>query len=242
MSAPRLYHPDLEPGRVRLNAGEARHAAGSRRLRPGDTLTLFDGRGNEADAELIEVTAGQAIAHVGEIRLIPRSATRSLTIAVSPPKQARQDILVEKCTELGVAAIQPMHLERSVATLTARRLERWRRVAIAACKQCGRAWLLDVHPPADLAAVLASAAGFDLALVASPADEAERLSLLLQKQAAARNVLVLVGPEGGLAASELAAIESSGIRPCRLTPTILRVETAAIAAAAVILSQPPVGQ
>jgi RsmE family RNA methyltransferase len=153
-----------------------------------------------------------------------------LTLAVALPKGDRQKWLVEKLTELGCARLVPLVTTRGVAEATPAAIERLGRAAIEACKQCGRTMLLEIAPPATLAAVLAARDPGALALVADPAGEA--LGPLLAGHAGA--VLALVGPEGGFTAEELAAAEAAGWRRVSLAPHILRVETAAIALAAVM--------
>jgi len=238
---PRFYHPDLRPGELELNPGEARHAGGSRRLRAGDVVTLFDGRGNEADGVLVRVAGRNAPLRVSvaAVRAVTRAAYVTLTIAVPPPKQARQDTLVEKCTELGVNAIRPILFERTISEITAGRAERWRRVAIAAAKQSQQAWLPEFHEPVGLKELLNSRAQYDLVLLAERSADAMPLPDVLHQNAGARRILAIIGPEGGLTTPELEIAREAGAVFCRLTPTVLRVETAAIALAAIILSRPP---
>jgi len=240
VTLPRFYHPHLRTGEVELHPGEARHAGGSRRLRAGDAVTLFDGRGNEADGWLVRVGGRNAPIRVlvSAVRAVPRPAPVALTIAVSPPKQSRQDTLIEKCTELGVAAIQPIVVERTVSQVAAGRAERWRRVAIAAAKQSQQAWLPEFHEPVGLKELLDSASGYDLVVLAEPVAGAVPLADVLDPHPRLTRFLAIIGPEGGLTAGELAIARNAGAVFCRLTPTILRIETAAVALAAIVLSRP----
>lgn len=239
MSVPRFYHPTLQAGELELIAAEAQHAGGARRLRTGDAVALFDGLGREADAELVVMSPRRVVVRVDAVRSVTRNVTCDLTLAVSLPKQARQDTLIEKCTELGVAAIRPIRVERTVAEASAGRLERWRRVAIAAAKQSQQAWLPEIYEPVAMEELLASAGAFDLSLLADFSPDALSLPVLLDRHSAASKVLAFIGPEGGFTDSERTAALAHGVRPVRLTPTVLRVETAAIALAAVVLCRTP---
>ncbi len=240
MVPPRFYHPVLALGDAELSPVEARHAAGARRLRAGDAVTLFDGRGSEADARLVRVASGTIVVHVDAVRAMPPAAVCALTLAVSPPKQARQDDLIEKCTELGVRAVWPLRAERSVAEAAAGRLERWRRVSIAAAKQSQQAWLPEIREAATLAEVLTAAGAFERIVLADPSPDAPALSAWLDQHPGVGSILALIGPEGGFTDAERSVAIAAGAAPCRLTPTILRVETAAIALASVVLCRPMV--
>ena len=238
MRPPRFYHSELRTGELELAAAEARHATGARRLRRGDSVLLFDGCGAEAPAVIVRC-GRQTIVRVAEVRQMPRAALHELTIVVAPPRTARQDILVEKCTELGVAAIRPVRTVRGVAEVSGLRADRWRRIAIAAAKQSEQAWVPTIHDPADLDQVLAELAGTDLILLADPARAAGPLAYLVPIRPVGRRVAAIIGPEGGLTEEEYLAAIAAGAQSCRITPTVLRVETAAIAMAAVILSALP---
>jgi 16S rRNA (uracil1498-N3)-methyltransferase len=238
VSVPRFYHPTLQAGDLDLGADEARHATGARRLRPGDAVVLFDGIGHEADAQLVGIDSRRVLARIEGIRSVPRSAACDLTIAVSLPRRSRQDTLIEKCTELGVATIRPIGVERTMAEASTGRMERWRRVSIAAAKQSQQAWLPELREPAAISEVLELAGEFDLVLLADASPEAWSLPTLLEERREARTILAFIGPEGGFTDQERAMVISHRAEPCRLTPTILRVETAAIALASVVLCRP----
>jgi 16S rRNA (uracil1498-N3)-methyltransferase len=152
----------------------------------------------------------------------------------------KMDWLVQKAVELGVAAVVPLETERAVVRLdagsvrAAKRVEHLRQVAIAACEQCGRNRIPEVRPVTGLLQFLAGEAGRDaLRLMPSPGAE-RRLSAL---PAPPREVVVLIGPEGGLAESERLAAASAGFVPVSLGPRVLRSETAGLAAMAALLAR-----
>lgn len=279
VSLARFFVETLSSGVIRLGAAEARHALAARRLSVADTVVLFDGRGGEGTGRITSASKDAVQVEVSSVlhRQRPRP---QLTLAVATPKGPRQDVLVEKCAELGVAGIWPIVTERGVATVTAHRLGKWRRTTIEAAKQSGQAWLPELRPPASLGDLLAEPGRFDHAVVATvvPMDglDLERgqmeiaegrgslsgeessasqpflrrvssrlasgqhmpyllhLSYLMDAWREADTILAFVGPEGGWTDHELIALLDAGVKPVRLGPNTLRIETAAIALAAAV--------
>jgi 16S rRNA (uracil1498-N3)-methyltransferase len=216
-----------------LPSGAARHAQ-VRRVQPGDGLLLFDGHGSDWPATVLGMGRGEVRVRVGAP--VPRDAELPLhvTLAVGMPANERMDTLVEKATELGVAAIQPLHTTRSVLRLAGERAERkrahWQAIAQAACEQCGRARVPAVAPVLDLADWLPQApAGRRLLL--SLQGDAQPLSAWIGGTAP---VLTLSGPEGGLAPEEEAAARAAGFMPVALGPRVLRADTAPLAVLAAL--------
>ncbi len=222
----------LEPGSVRLSAAESRHAKSSRRLVLCDAVVLFDGQGNHGRGEISAIGAAGVSVRVDAVEHRPLDASLRLTLAVSFPKGPRQYVLVEKCTELGAAAIWPMECRRSIAQPSDQRLDKLRRTVIEASKQAQRCRLCEIHEPLPFDAILHSADQFDIACIADPGGGQEGL------EAAARQpkVLMLIGPEGGFTDEVLSAGRIAGFQAVGLGRTLLRTETAAIAAAARLLT------
>ncbi len=244
MHTPWFYCPVLHAGLVELDEDQARHAQHSLRLRPGDKLTVFDGRGRVAEGTLQEpaTTAAKARRHgrkttlahsvcVDEPKHIPASR-HSLSLIVAACKGARLDWLVEKCTELGVANICLCDFERSVVHVGAQHVERLTRVAIEACKQCRRAWLPHLQIAASVRQAWEERQQSHL-LVAHPDPAARRLGdYLWSLHPQLSRITVVIGPEGGLSPNELDSLSVAGAQTVRLAEYILRVETAAVAVAA----------
>ena len=159
-----------------------------------------------------------------------------MTLAVGVPANERMDTLVEKATELGVAAIQPLECERSVLRLAGeratRRREHWQAVAAAASEQCGRAVVPPVALPRRVDDWLAALPAQGLRLVLSLADDAAPWPQVAVR--AAGPVLALSGPEGGLTPQEEMAARAAGFRPVSLGPRVLRADTAPLALLATI--------
>lgn len=219
-------------GEFTLPPAAARHVQ-VLRLQPGSQLTLFDGSGRDWQAEVLAMGRSEVRVHLQAVQPVQRELAQAVTLALAMPANDRMDALVEKATELGVAAVQPLVSERSVLRLAGERAEKkvahWRGVAIAACEQSGRACVPQIAPVQSLAAWLA---GLD----ESP--EAERRWLLsptaaqplgqLAARAATRTV-VLSGPEGGLSPAEEQAARARGFAAAQLGPRILRADTAPLA-------------
>lgn len=223
--------PLAEGAELALPEGAARHAM-VRRVQPGHALVLFDGRGCDWPATVQAVTRQGVQVRVGAPQPVARELPRAVTLALVMPANERMDALVEKATELGVAALQPLHAERSVLRLAGERAERkrahWQAVAVAACEQCGRARVPVVHPVAELEAWLRT----------PPPGARWLLSLAADAQAPTARaagvgddtpLTTLSGPEGGLAPAEEAAARAAGFVPVALGPRVLRADTAPLA-------------
>lgn len=254
MSTPRLFCPQMDAGEVTLSPEESHHVGHVLRLQPDDSIALFDGRGSEAQARLIRLEWGKAIVEVGRIRQRAFELRHRITLAVAMGRQHRQGYLVEKCTELGVAAIQPITAGRSVTKPGDHAVEKWSRRAIEAAKQSGRAWVPLIHSPVTVAEMVDRAVSFSAAFMADIGGEAVQRgerdgavvawSNVLARQPEGAELLVLVGPEGGWTEEERASAARAGVVAVGLSPTILRTETAAVAvcaAAASVSITPPTG-
>ena len=222
-----------------LPAGAARHVQ-VLRMQPGDALTLFDGRGGEYDATIERMGRSDVGVTIGQHRTVERETTRAVHLAVGMPANERMDWLIEKATELGVASVQPLMTAHGVLRLAGERAEKkrahWEAIAVASCEQCGRNRVPRIHPVQSFAAWLASMAAAETAspglaarFVLSLTDGTRSMTDLASTMAA-RDALVLSGPEGGLSAGEEAEAIGRGFVPATLGLRVLRAETAALAA------------
>jgi len=228
---PRLFvDAGLKPhASIELPEAAAHHAARVLRLSAGDSVVLFDGSGGEYEARLEMPGRGRVLAETGERRDFERESPLAVTLLQAVSSGERMDFTIQKAVELGVAAIHPVYSERSIVRLSgereAKRLAHWRRVAVAACEQCGRNRIPEIAAPMALDRY--RAAGDSKILLAPSA--AQRLADL------ARGPLVLAaGPEGGFSEQEEALLQRAGFVAARLGPRILRTETAALAALAAL--------
>ena len=221
----------LVPGaELALPPGPARHAQ-VRRVQPGDALVLFDGSGHDWPAEILVVGRSEVRVRVGLTPVVvARELPVAVTLAVGMPANERMDTLIEKATELGVAAVQPLLCERAVLVLTGERAEKkrahWQAVAQSACEQCGRSRVPVIEPVRALREWLAAARTLDLTrrVLSLRADATPWAAAPLPATGGA--LTVLSGPEGGLAAGEEDAARAAGFAPVSLGPGVRRADTA----------------
>lgn len=221
--------PLSAPGEITLPPGAARHVQ-VLRLQPGDALTLFDGSGPEWQAEVTAMGRSEVRVNLVDAAQPRRELARAVTLAVVMPANDRMDFLVEKATELGAAALQPLVGERSVLRLAGERADKkrahWQGVAIAAAEQSGRT------VPTRIEAVLPLSTW----LAALPEPVGDEWRGLLSPRAAAPlapfaqpRALFLSGPEGGLSDAEEDAARARGFSAVSLGPRVLRADTAPLA-------------
>jgi 16S rRNA (uracil1498-N3)-methyltransferase len=220
---------------VLLPEEAAHHAVHVLRLRPGDEVTLFHGRGGEYSGRIAGVDRLRVSVDVLAHRALERESPLAVTLVQGVSASEKMDFTVQKATELGVAAVQPVVAARSPGRLAGERagLKRahWRRVAVSACEQCGRNRIPDVLPVRSLADYCREPAGTGVRLLLTPRSE---LGLAACGGRIGRDVVLAAGPEAGFADEEEAALALAGFMPVRLGPRVLRTETAALAALAVL--------
>jgi 16S rRNA (uracil1498-N3)-methyltransferase len=220
-----------EGAAVRLDGDRVHRLRDVLRLEAGVTIAVFDGRGAEREATLASVDRAAVTLRLGAAREAAPEPPVPVTLVCGFPRGRRGDWLVEKATELGVAAIAPLATERSVLRPGDGRVERWRRIAIEAAEQSGRAIVpaFAEAPPPGALCLLAD-------LGAAPT-VAEALAAVAPPGAAGTGGIALyVGPEGGWSDEERVSLLAAGARPVTLGPRRLRVETAAVAGLAQVLA------
>jgi 16S rRNA (uracil1498-N3)-methyltransferase len=223
----RFLVEDLTSARdVVIGGDEAHHLLHVLRLRPGDPVVLFDGRGRQYHAFLISCEKDRAIARKLEAVPVSESDLESW-VAVAVPGHDKMSMIIQKLAELGANRILPLLSERSSVSARAR-LPRWRRVALEACKQSGRAVLPAVDPPIRFDELLERTDLPSCRLILSPGGEE------LPGRPRPPVCLVLIGPEGGWSEKEISTAVGRGFHPLGLGPRTLRTETAALAAMAVL--------
>jgi 16S rRNA (uracil1498-N3)-methyltransferase len=228
---------DLATGTLTLAGPEGHHAATVRRLRPGERADLGDGAGTLAEAVVRCVGKDSVTLDIRAVHAVPPPQPR-LAVAQALPKGDRGELAVELMTEVGVDEVIPWAAERSITRWQAERgakaLARWRSTAREAAKQSRRAWLPEITALAATATVAKRASAAARAIVLE-ADAPARLHEVPLPETG--EVLLLVGPEGGISPAERAALLESGAVEARLGPTVLRTSTAGAAAAVVLLSR-----
>ena len=241
MPLPRFYCP-LPPhagDSFELPPDAAHHASRVLRLRSGDAVQLFDGAGNALDAVIGPISGKRVLLEKLKPRAIEPQPPLHIVLAQALSSSEKMDWEIQKATELGVAEIQPLDTERSVAKLSteriAKRLEHWRQVTISACEQCGRNLLPEIHTPLNIMVWLQQMNAL------SQEAPAAKFILLPQGTASLHNqakppgrVVLLVGAEGGFTPVESNSAARCGFTPIRMGPRVLRTETAAVAGLAAL--------
>lgn len=212
----------------------AAHLTRVLRLQIGDSCVVFDGRGHEAEARLVAIDKRGARVAVGEVRAPGNESPLRIALLQGVARGEKMDLILQKGTELGVAAFVPVFSDRSEVKLegarAAKRLEHWRGVVVSACEQSGRARVPEVQPPVALANALATLAPTARLLL----DPLASINCRDALAAGQRDVVLAVGPEGGWSPQDRSLLESRGFLGVRLGPRVLRTETAGLAAVAAL--------
>ena len=239
MSTHRFYLSPAQWSREKpeLDPGDSHHCADVLRLKPGDRVSVFDGEGRVAEAELADVHRKHCSLRLGRTHVTPDPRC-ALTLAQAVPKGKNMDLILQKAVELGASEIVPLLTSRTVVRIDdagdgERKRERWQQIALEACKQCGRNTVPRVAPPSTAEQFLARTPAAGLLLLASLQPDARTIKEVLAEYTAESNgspssVTILVGPEGDFTPAELTLLKQAGARSVTLGPTILRAETAAL--------------
>lgn len=229
-----FFAAELDGDELTLDGAEGRHAAVVRRIGPGERIRLTDGRGAWAEGQVtVASKAGLAIA-VDERGTVPAADPR-LVVVQALPKGDRAELAVEMLTEVGADVIVPWNADRSQFRANperaAKTLAKWQAWAFEASKQSRRSWFAEVRPIATTAEVARLLADAALPVVLHEEAKAPLASLDLP---VAGDIVMVIGPEGGIAPAELTAF---GVEPIRLGDTVLRTSTAGVAAASALLAR-----
>ena len=234
MPLPRIHcEQRLGPGaQFSLAPEAAQHVGRALRLKAGDAITVFDGRGGEYEAAIQRIDRDRVDVKVGAFRDVDPEPRIRIGLVQGLPEADKMDWIIQKSVELGVSWVQPVVCDRSVVRLSeeraARREAHWRRVAVAACEQSGRNVIPEVRPTLTFQNWIAQPADVHR-WVLTPGGES------IASQGAPSALEVLIGPEGGLSEREQElALAQGGAHPVSLGPRILRAETAPLAALAAI--------
>lgn len=242
----RLYVPPetLDQPVISLSDERAHYIARVLRLRGGDEVGLFDGSGREWLVRLTRVSAGLVQGERVRLLATPPPCDKTggplpvVVLGQGLPQGAKMDWIVEKCSELGLSTLVPLHTElsavRSVGQRINERMARWRRIAAAAAGQCGRRTLLELGTPSSLADFCARYAAAAVKIICWEHEKSRGIRQVLEAGDDRYPVAVLVGPESGFTEDEVAVAEAHGFVPVSLGPRRLRTETAAVAVTGII--------
>ena len=233
-----FYIESPQNGVADLPSEEAKHALRVLRLRPGDAVCAMDGAGLRWRGELAQADGGAVRVRLLEA-LPDNEPPARVTVYQGIPKADKLDFIAQKLTELGAAALIPVRMSRCVVKLDAKdgekRRERLEKIAREAAKQCGRARPLQPSVPMDWREALLAMARHDALLIPWEEASGARLKDAFEANRDARDIGVVIGPEGGMSKDEVEAMIAAGGRCVTLGPRILRAETAAVVAAALTM-------
>jgi len=232
MTTPRFYcPPPLHAStQFELPQAAAHHAIRVLRLRVNDEVRVFDGIGNELHGRICEIKGKRVALEKLQVCTVNRESPLHIVLAQALCSSEKMDWVIQKATELGVAEIQPVHTQRSMTKLAGERAEKrtqhWHGITIAACEQCGRNMLPNVHAPLEFSSWIAT-------ICDTPGDKfillPEALTTLHDQPKPQGKTTLLIGPEGGFNANEVQIARQTGFISIRLGARLLRTETAAVA-------------
>jgi 16S rRNA (uracil1498-N3)-methyltransferase len=219
--------------RAALSGPEAHHLRDVMRARVGDELVLFDGTGAEFTARVEQMSKHEARLAVLARTIVDREAPRDVTLCCALPRGDRQRWLIEKAVELGVRRFVPLKTARGVVQPDAGVCERLRRTVVEASKQCGRNVLMEIAEPCGVPPAANAFPTDAERWVAHPSAEVTLAdAVAADRLPTGKSVAILIGPEGGFTDAEIDAALAAGWRAVALGSRILRIETAALMAAA----------
>jgi 16S rRNA (uracil1498-N3)-methyltransferase len=224
--------PDTD---LSLDADQTRYLGRALRLKAGDQLTVFNGKGGEFAATIVSIEKASSVLSVGKQRGTNTESPLKLHLVQGVSRGERMDFVVQKATELGVKRVSPILTDHGVVKLdadrAAKRRDHWQKVAESACEQCGRTRPPLIDTPIPLKSWFGSRPkGADIDLILRPDAQTPLASI----PAPATKMCILIGPEGGFSASEYEDAAIAGCTAVTIGPRILRTETAAVAAITVV--------
>jgi len=241
MSLPTFVHPELAGlaagDRVTLDGDEGRHAVVVKRIRVGEQVALTDGSGTTAVVTVADTGKASLSGTVDEVRSAAQETPR-VVVVQAIPKGDRGELAVEMLTEVGVDVIVPWAASRCVAVWKGERAEkslaRWRSTAREAAKQARRSWFPEVREPVGLDEVVGLLEKASVPVVLHEAASGPLANIPVPGRG---EIVIVVGPEGGISDEELEAFAAVGAEPVRLGSSVLRTSTAGVAATAALLAR-----
>ncbi|MGA2915695.1 MAG: RsmE family RNA methyltransferase [Sedimentisphaerales bacterium] len=227
---------------VTISDIQFRHLAKVLRLKPGDCVELFDGKGTVADAVIEKISKDSAVLKIQTKNLFEPRSNRRIIIAASMAKAQRFEQVVEMCSQLGIDRIMPVIFERTVKQADSEiAVRRFESIAIESAKQCGRIFLPIIDKPLSFEKALENLqTDYPQAKIIF-GSLAENIESIINLDFGSEDCLVFIGPEGGLTETEENLLMKINAKPVGLTDTILRIETAAIAFASILAANRAAG-
>ena len=228
-SVPRYYLPadEWSEGTLALTGDEAHHCVRVLRQKVGDMVEVFDGEGGSVLGVILQADKSRVLIQAQGARQ-QQVRTGHLHLVQAVPKAGNMELIVQKAVELGVSSIQPLMTENTVAKADAKKQQKWQRVALEACKQCGQNYLPEVLPVLHFDQWVDQAQVSGFAMVAALDPRSEPIEVAAQNARGAESATLLVGPEGDFSQAEYDSVIAAKFQPVSLGAIILRVETATL--------------
>ncbi|MGB8657491.1 MAG: 16S rRNA (uracil(1498)-N(3))-methyltransferase [Candidatus Zixiibacteriota bacterium] len=233
---------NVENETLTIDGEEARHILSVLRHKAGDTISVVDGCGTRYNVQIEKTSKTSLQGKILSLIRTENEPTCHVTLAQAVCRQERMDFLIEKATEIGVSSVIPILTERSLIRISGipqakKKVERWRRIAIAGMKQSLRTVLPEIEPVIKFEELLPQIKSYDLCLIASPNKGSKSIRELRELKRKQKKILLIVGPEAGFTEEELALTEAQGAIPITLGTRRLRTETAGIVFLSLLLHQ-----
>ncbi|HOV79699.1 MAG TPA: 16S rRNA (uracil(1498)-N(3))-methyltransferase [Bacillota bacterium] len=229
----------IKEGRVYIEGPDVLHITGALRLGAGDRITVLDGLGKSYGAVIEQPGRNKIVCRIESESKAEGAPPVKVVLVQGIPKGDKMDLIIQKGTELGVSRFVPLMCRRAVVKLenerSARKRERWQRIALESAKQCRRPDVPEVDEPAGLERVLAGMPLHAAGVIAWEEENAVSLRAVLEEPSPDGEIYVFIGPEGGFEPSEVEMARARGVRPVTLGNRVLRTETAGIAVLTMIL-------
>jgi len=234
----RIFHEELDGDTSVLSPNESHHVSHVLRLRTGDKLVIFNGKGGSRPARVGETGRHEVEIVFAGPEVMQEPTAPRITLAAAPPKGQRMDTLVQMAQEIGLDELIPIITDNSAQQdFSENRYSRWRRVALAAAKQSGNNYVLDIKPATDFDDLLENLEPWDMQLVSHTGSGCANIREYLQNASRPENILLAVGPEGGFGEREIKSAKDAGCATVKLPAATLRVETAAVFALSAVCCQ-----
>lgn len=237
----RFFVERIQDDQVCIEGADARHIGKVLRLKSGDHISVVTADGEEYDVVLKEISAGMVKGTALAMQDCSGDPALKVILVQGMPKGDKLELIIQKCTELGITEIWPVHTERTVVQLTGKkaedRRERWQRIALEAAKQCKRQHVPLVRNIQSWQNALQNMTDSFQGILLWESEDTNSLREALSNMNCESPVYIFVGPEGGLTDTEVHLAEAKGICTVTLGPRILRTETAGLAALSIIMYQ-----
>ena len=230
---PRFFTDDISPDIIHISGENGRHIAKSLRMRPGEELTLCDGKGSDCRCTVTEISGDEVFVKVEERVKSSSEPDVFLRLCQCLPKSDKMDLITQKVTELGVSEIIPVNSEFCIAKMAGKeekKIARWQKIALEAAKQSGRGIIPNFASPLSFKEAVEKLPGEKILFYEHGGEALKDIITPEMKE-----ISIFIGPEGGFSKDEVEFAKAHGVRTATLGPRILRTETAPITAASLIM-------